>query len=643
MAEKIGSIYYDLDLRDNQFNSKLHQADKNTKNFGDNVNKVAGAFVALGAAAALALKQTASFLMDAANASSQYETSMTSITRIGAALGLSMDKVKSAAKSLTKDGLLTVTDAAAGLNNLLRSGFSLPESIKLMENFKNTASFGGQAGLTFGRRIVSATEGIKNGNSILVDNAGVTKNLSRILQEAGFAEDDLMKVKEDAAVRQAMYNGLLAEGAVNLGDAAAYAETYAGKQTILNNQIFEAKAALGDVFKPILRDVLERLLKIVKAIKAWIEENPNLVKIIAGAVVAILGLFVAFGLLAGAVLIFNLVGGTALLIIGGLVLAIGLIIGFIGLFIFGLVQLYNKNKWFHDFVDMIWQNIKKIIKEAWEQHIRPALSQIKESFDRLVQTIKDLLEKHPELKEMLKFQAILIGIAILGSLKYSLWWVEMALKAVSLQLDYLNNLMVAGSNIVSAFKSAWEGAVRGVLAVVLQLMKQLNKLPSGVKKFLKLEGLDTGISALDSYLNGGGSTWGRTGANFGGPDAPLENYGSRRAMGGYQKGGELGLVGEQGPELFVPDSPGHILDAQRTAAMLSNSSLLGLGNILSKSMSSAGRQSSTVHLYVDVDGVTAMSRPQAKAFGSYLIEAVNDDLKKRGVELIGDGKIKGTG
>jgi hypothetical protein len=66
MAEKIGSIYYDLDLRDNQFNSKLHQADKNTKNFGDNVNKVAGAFVALGAAAALALKQTASFLMDAA-------------------------------------------------------------------------------------------------------------------------------------------------------------------------------------------------------------------------------------------------------------------------------------------------------------------------------------------------------------------------------------------------------------------------------------------------------------------------------------------------------------------------------------------------------------------------------------------------
>ena len=263
---------------------------------------------------------------------------------------------------------------------------------------------------------------------------------------------------------------------------------------------------------------------------------------------------------------------------------------------------------------MIWQNIKKIIKEAWEQHIRPALSQIKESFDRLVQTIKDLLEKHPELKEMLKFQAILIGIAILGSLKYSLWWVEMALKAVSLQLDYLNNLMVAGSNIVSAFKSAWEGAVRGVLAVVLQLMKQLNKLPSGVKKFLKLEGLDTGISALDSYLNGGGSTWGRTGANFGGPDAPLENYGSRRAMGGYQKGGELGIVGEQGPELFV-----------------------------SKSMSSAGRQSSTVHLYVDVDGVTAMSRPQAKAFGSYLIEAVNDDLKKRGVELIGDGKIKGTG
>jgi len=643
MAEKIGSIYYDLDLRDNQFNSKLNQADKNTKNFGDNVNKVAGAFVALGAAAALALKQTASFLMDAVNASSQYETSMTSITRIGAALGLSMDEVKSAAKSLTKDGLLTVTDAAGGLNNLLRSGFSLPESIKLMENFKNTASFGKQSALSFGRAIVSATEGIKNGNSILVDNAGVTKNLSRILQEAGFAEDDLMKVKEDAAVRQAMYNGLLAEGAVNLGDAAVYAETYAGKQTILNNQIFEAKAALGDVFKPILRDVLERLLKIVKAIKAWIEENPNLVKIIAGAVVAILGLFVAFGLLAGAVMIFNFVGGTALLIIGGLVLAIGLIIGILGLFIFGLVQLYNKNKWFHDFVDMIWQNIKKIIKEAWENNIKPALMNLKKAFDDLVQTLKRLLEEHPELKDMLKFQAILIGVGMLATLKTTLWLVEQAIKSVSSALQVMSMMTEAASMSVGWLASAWDTAVKAIYSVILQLMKQLNKLPAGIKKFLKLDGLDTAIAVLEEQVHGGGSPWGRTGSNFGGPDAPLRNYGSRRAMGGYQKGGELGLVGEQGPELFVPDSPGHILDAQRTAAMLSNSSLLGLGGILSKSLGSTGGQSSKVYLYVDVDGVTAMSRPQAKAFGSYLIEAVNDDLKKRGVELIGDGKIKGAG
>jgi hypothetical protein len=47
-----------------------------------------------------------------------------------------------------------------------------------MNRFKDSAAFGKQGALSFGEAIRGATEGIKNGNSILVDNAGVTKNLS---------------------------------------------------------------------------------------------------------------------------------------------------------------------------------------------------------------------------------------------------------------------------------------------------------------------------------------------------------------------------------------------------------------------------------------------------------------------------------
>jgi hypothetical protein len=41
-----------------------------------------------------------------------------------------------------------------------------------MNRFKDSAAFGRQGALEFGQAIVGATEGIKNGNSALVDNAG---------------------------------------------------------------------------------------------------------------------------------------------------------------------------------------------------------------------------------------------------------------------------------------------------------------------------------------------------------------------------------------------------------------------------------------------------------------------------------------
>lgn len=40
-----------------------------------------------------------------------------------------------------------------------------------MDRFKNSAAFGRQASLSLGEAVKTATEGLKNENSILVDNA----------------------------------------------------------------------------------------------------------------------------------------------------------------------------------------------------------------------------------------------------------------------------------------------------------------------------------------------------------------------------------------------------------------------------------------------------------------------------------------
>lgn len=148
---------------------------------------------------------------------------------------------------LVKNGLLNIGDASLSLKNLLASGFDLNQSIELIKRLGDAAAFGRQSSLEFGYAIASATEGIKNQNSMLVDNAGVTKNLSVILTEAGFSQKDLAKVSTDAKVRMALYNGILKETNGQLGDASKLTNTFAGQQASLNATILSIKQRFGEL------------------------------------------------------------------------------------------------------------------------------------------------------------------------------------------------------------------------------------------------------------------------------------------------------------------------------------------------------------------------------------------------------------
>lgn len=148
---------------------------------------------------------------------------------------------------LVKAGIVDVAEASTGLKNLLATGFSLPEAIKLFEAFSDTAAFGKQSALDFGEAIRGATEGLKNGNSTLVDNAGLTKNLSVILEEQGKSQKDVMNITSDASVRQAALNGLLKEAAAQTGDADKLTQGYTGSVAGLDQAYKNLYAAGGDL------------------------------------------------------------------------------------------------------------------------------------------------------------------------------------------------------------------------------------------------------------------------------------------------------------------------------------------------------------------------------------------------------------
>lgn len=222
---------------------------------GASMLQMAGAF-GIATTAVGAIQQGVQFLnaqfRESVQAANEYNSAFIGLSSVAAAFGEDQDKAKAAAQDLAKDGLMPVSEAAAGLKNLLGSKFNLDESIQLMKAFKDAAAFNRQGTLEFGQAIVGATQGIKNQNSIMVDNVGITKNLSIILQEAGYSVQDLQRVTTDAGVRQALFNGLMREGAVFAGDSARAAETLAGSQSTLDTAVKGLHNTLGQMLSPAL-------------------------------------------------------------------------------------------------------------------------------------------------------------------------------------------------------------------------------------------------------------------------------------------------------------------------------------------------------------------------------------------------------
>lgn len=279
------------------------------------VQKLHDAFLplaAISATAGLAFNRLTGFMGTSVKAANDMENALLGLNTITKAFGGDADEATKAARELAEDGLMTVTDAANGLKNLLASGFNLEQSIKLMDRFKDSAAFNRQGTLAFGQAIVGATQGIKNGNSILVDNAGVTKNLSNILVEAGMSATDLSRATSDATVRQALFQGILKETNPFLGDAARLTETAAGKQAQMSAQTTLLQAQIGEALQPAVLKLLETVTPMIERFAKFSEDHPNVV--------------------------------AAVLIIGTVVVGLTFLLGSLGLALSGLPALFTAVK-----------------------------------------------------------------------------------------------------------------------------------------------------------------------------------------------------------------------------------------------------------------------------------------------------------
>lgn len=171
--------------------------------------------------------------------------------RSGVGIGRAMD----AAGKLSADGLISLEDAQKALQNLLSRGYNIDQAVQTVENLKNTAVSGRQASLSLANAVVTATEGLRNENSILVDNAGVTKNVSVLWKEYAASIGKTVNELTQADKVQAEVSGIMRESAAFTGQAAQAANTLQGAMARLTVENQKAKAQMGSALMPAMLEL----------------------------------------------------------------------------------------------------------------------------------------------------------------------------------------------------------------------------------------------------------------------------------------------------------------------------------------------------------------------------------------------------
>lgn len=203
------------------------------------------------------------FGKESVKTASELSNALTGLQSIVEGQGRSFSKAKAFIEDYISDGLVPLTNAVTAYKNLAARGYDDTQTQQVMTALKDSAAFGRQASYSLGDAVTTATEGLKNENSILVDNAGVTKNVAKMWDEYAKSIGTTAQSLTQQQKIQAEVNGILAETRFQTGDAAKVAESYSGQVSQLSFNVNNLKVALGNALIPIAQAVLPGINAII--------------------------------------------------------------------------------------------------------------------------------------------------------------------------------------------------------------------------------------------------------------------------------------------------------------------------------------------------------------------------------------------
>ncbi|WP_312059644.1 hypothetical protein [Anaerotignum sp.] len=258
MASFDGSIRIDTKIDSMGFNSGL-------KSINAGLAGITKALkgVAIAAGIAFGVKALVDYNKTAVSASTELSNALIGLQSIMDGQGRSFKNAKKFVDEYISDGLVPATNAINAYKNLALRGYDDSQIQKVLIALKDSAAFGRQSSYTLGQAVETATEGLKNENSILVDNAGVTKNVAKMWQDyaksIGTTSNNLTQQQKI----QAEVNGILEETKFQVGDAAKIADSFSGRVLQLQFSLNNLKIAIGNALTPIISKIIPPIKELV--------------------------------------------------------------------------------------------------------------------------------------------------------------------------------------------------------------------------------------------------------------------------------------------------------------------------------------------------------------------------------------------
>lgn len=274
-STNVGAVDLELKLNSSNYDKQLNNKVKGTENAFSSLFGKIGALVA----GAFAVKTVANFTKNCIDSASKVQSAFTGLNSIVQGTGNSFSQANDFIKKYTADGLVSIEETATAYKNLLSRGYDSSQIEDVLNRLKDSAAFGRQASYDLGEAVVTATEGLKNENSILVDNAGVTKNVAKMWEEYAKSVGKSSTALTQQEKIQAEYKGIMNETKFQVGDAANYTKTFAGQIQQLKFNFNQMTVAIGKVVTPIAQLFIPVINTAITAITRLFEK----IQVVMGA------------------------------------------------------------------------------------------------------------------------------------------------------------------------------------------------------------------------------------------------------------------------------------------------------------------------------------------------------------------------